>query len=291
MSRPYEAPEAPPEVVAIARYNDLVARNLRNSQVLEGLVESAGARITRATFEVLANIERRGPLRLSHLVQRMGVDQSTISRQVRPLEELGLIERTEDPDDRRAVWLTTTPVGQEVIRRVRERVNRNVEAALASWSPGDRSELGRLLDKFRSSVIELAMSAGFEDAAGADADVGVDAEGAAARDIDGRGTGKARAAGRADGGGRRTSGTSTEADAEADGDQPSRPGQSGNGGTGGDGKSSGPATATGRTVRDSKPAKATKAVKAAGAGGRTGDGARPPRGGGPRRVRGTGGAS
>jgi DNA-binding MarR family transcriptional regulator len=269
MSPPYEAPEAPPEVEAIARYNDLVARNLRNTQVLEGLVESAGARITRATFEVLANIERRGPLRLSNLVQRMGVDQSTISRQIRPLEELGLIARSEDPDDRRAVWLSTTEVGQAVILRVRKRVNRNVEAALASWSSDDRADLGRLLDKFRASVIELAMSAGFEDAVQVDPDADpVDA--------------------------------AADADSDSDSDQARR---AGNG--------SGAATATGRTVRDSKPAKAqatkatkaadankaaeatqaTKAVKAAGAGGRTGDGARPPRGGGPRRVRGTGGAS
>jgi DNA-binding MarR family transcriptional regulator len=260
MSKPYEAPAAPPEVEAIAKYNDLVTRNLRNSQVLEGLVESAGARITRATFEVLANIERRGPLRLSALVARMGVDQSTISRQIRPLEELGLIERSEDPEDRRAVWVSTTEVGHDVIQRVRQRVNRNVEAALASWSAEDRSELGRLLDKFRSSVIELAVSTGFDEVPDA-------------------GTGKARA----NGAGRRPSSGRSAKASVPEADTP-----------GSNGKSPGAATATGRTVRDAKPAKATKAtkaVKAAGAGGRTGDGARPPRGGGPRRVRGTGGAS
>jgi DNA-binding MarR family transcriptional regulator len=160
---------APPEVVAVARYNELVTKNLRNSRVLPGMAEQAGVRLTRATFEVLAVIHRHGPLRVSELVQRVAVDQSTVSRQVRPLEELGLVARSEDPADRRVAWLDVTDTGRDVMRSIRRRVDRNVEAALASWSPADRETFGKLLERFRQSVLDLAAAQAFEGPADADA--------------------------------------------------------------------------------------------------------------------------
>jgi|SoiMethySBSTD1v2_1073268.scaffolds.fasta_scaffold1160154_2 DNA-binding MarR family transcriptional regulator len=160
-----DLPDAPPEVVAVARYNELVTKNLRNTRVLPDLAEEAGARLTRATFEVLAVVHRHGPIRVSELVPRIGVDQSTISRQIRPLEELGLIARSEDPSDRRVVWLDATEAGQEMMLSIRRRVNRNVEAALASWSAADRETFGKLLERFRQSVLDLAAAQAFEAAA------------------------------------------------------------------------------------------------------------------------------
>jgi DNA-binding MarR family transcriptional regulator len=162
-----DQPDASPEVLAIARYNELITKNLRNSRVLSNLVEkSGGTKLTRATFELLAVIHRYGPLRVSELVQRVGVDQSTVSRQVRPLEDLGLVFRSEDAADRRVVWLDTTDAGRDVMLETRRRVNRNVEAALASWSQADRETLGKLLERFRQSVLDLAAEAqAFEDSA------------------------------------------------------------------------------------------------------------------------------
>ena len=157
-----DQPEAPPEVIAVARYNELVTKNLRNSRVLPDMAERAGARLTRATFELLALIYRHGPLRVSELVQRVGVDQSTVSRQIRPLEDLGLVARSEDAADRRVVWLDVTDAGADVMRDIRRRVSRNVEAALASWSPADRETFGKLLERFRQSVLDLAAAQAFE---------------------------------------------------------------------------------------------------------------------------------
>ena len=158
-----DQPDASPEVLAVARYNELVTKNYRNTRVLPGLAAQSGSsRLTRATFEMLAVIHRYGPLRVSELVQRVGVDQSTVSRQIRPLEELGLVVRSEDPADRRVVWLDATGSGIDLMLKVRRRVNRNVEAALASWSPADRETFGKLLERFRQSVLDLASAQAFE---------------------------------------------------------------------------------------------------------------------------------
>jgi DNA-binding MarR family transcriptional regulator len=157
-----DQPDASPEVLAVARYNELVTKNYRNTRVLSELAEQQGSRLTRATFELLAVIHRYGPLRVSELVQRVGVDQSTVSRQIRPLEELGMVARSEDPDDRRVAWLDVTDHGRKVMLGVRRRVNHNVEAALATWSPADRETFGKLLERFRQSVLDLAATHGFE---------------------------------------------------------------------------------------------------------------------------------
>jgi DNA-binding MarR family transcriptional regulator len=168
-----DQPDASPEVLAVARYNELITKSYRNARVLPGLAErSGGKRLTRATFELLAVIHRYGPLKVSELVQRVGVDQSTVSRQIRPLEELGLAVRSEDPSDRRVAWLDVTDAGRDLMLKVRSRVNRNVEAALTTWSPADRETFGKLLERFRQSVLDLTATQALDDDAPSDAGTG-----------------------------------------------------------------------------------------------------------------------
>jgi DNA-binding MarR family transcriptional regulator len=145
-----------PELLAVSNYNDLVTRNFRSTRVMEHLVAVAGVPLTRATLDVLTVINRFGSLPVSKLARRMSVDQSTVSRQIRPLEDNGLIVRTEDPADRRVAVLEMTEAGREVIQRVRQVVYRNIDTALASWSPADRELFGDLLERFRQSVLDLA---------------------------------------------------------------------------------------------------------------------------------------
>jgi DNA-binding MarR family transcriptional regulator len=71
---------------------------------------------TKAMYAVVA----AGPLRMSELAHRIGVSSSTATGQVDRLVELGLLERREDPADRRQVVVTATAHGAEVLERFRE---------------------------------------------------------------------------------------------------------------------------------------------------------------------------
>jgi DNA-binding MarR family transcriptional regulator len=53
-----------------------------------------------------------GPLRLNDLAQRMGTSAPTASRAVDALESLGLVTRTADPDDRRALRIELSRPGR-----------------------------------------------------------------------------------------------------------------------------------------------------------------------------------
>jgi DNA-binding MarR family transcriptional regulator len=155
---PDHAEPFPRELAAISAYNDLVAQSARSPRVLGRLVRAAGVPLTRATLDVLVVISRHRSITVSSLARRLDVDQSTVSRQIRPLEHHGLISRTEGPADRRVASLAVTSAGRAALDRVQRVVHRDLEAALASWSSADRQQLGELLDRFRRCLLELPVA-------------------------------------------------------------------------------------------------------------------------------------
>ena len=73
-----------------------------------------------AAYGLLALLQDAGPLRASDLVTRLGLDKSTVSRQIASLVELGLVDRAADPADGRAQVLTPSRVGSSRLASIRE---------------------------------------------------------------------------------------------------------------------------------------------------------------------------
>ncbi|WP_311258636.1 MarR family transcriptional regulator [Microbacterium sp. WCS2018Hpa-9] len=70
-------------------------------------------------YKLLAFIERAGTANAHELADRFELDKSVISRQVRMLEELGLIESRADERDGRLRVLTPTPAACTVLAELR----------------------------------------------------------------------------------------------------------------------------------------------------------------------------
>jgi DNA-binding MarR family transcriptional regulator len=100
-----------------------------------------------AAYGLLALLEDTGPLRASDLVTRLGLDKSTVSRQVSTLVDLGLVERAADPADGRAQVLTPSPEGSARLAAIREVRRARWEADLASWPAEDVATLAELLGR------------------------------------------------------------------------------------------------------------------------------------------------
>jgi DNA-binding MarR family transcriptional regulator len=109
-------------------------------------------RVDRAAYGCLARITDMGPLRMSELAGILCVDLSTVSRQVRALEDLGLLRRTPEPDDRRASLLEPTDDGRALVDSVKTAFSQLMEAALADWSERDRRTLTTLLTRLASDL-------------------------------------------------------------------------------------------------------------------------------------------
>ncbi|MGY1771403.1 MarR family winged helix-turn-helix transcriptional regulator [Blastococcus sp. SYSU D00813] len=101
-----------------------------------------------AAYGLLALLADAGPLRATDLVVRLGLDKSTVSRQVSSLVDLGLVSREADPTDGRAQVLTPSPQGAAQLARIREARRARWEEDLSHWPVEDVARLGELLGRF-----------------------------------------------------------------------------------------------------------------------------------------------
>jgi DNA-binding MarR family transcriptional regulator len=117
------------------------------------LLREAGVSLDRALFPLLVLIQRRGPLAVGELADRVGRDYTTVSRQVAKLEQLGLVARRAGKADRRVTEAVVTEKGQamsEMLDAARERLAGN---ALTGWSEHDLEDLARLLRRFADNLM------------------------------------------------------------------------------------------------------------------------------------------
>ncbi|GAA1464857.1 MarR family winged helix-turn-helix transcriptional regulator [Microbacterium thalassium] len=96
-------------------------------------------------YKVFTVIARRESITLSTLADVLAADKGQTSRAVRELEELGLVQRTPDPADRRSQLISPTPMGLERLAAARAPQERSLLAALEDWSVDDIDDLARML--------------------------------------------------------------------------------------------------------------------------------------------------
>jgi DNA-binding MarR family transcriptional regulator len=103
---------------------------------------------TKAVYLVLA----AGPLRMSELAARLGVTSSTATGAVDRLVELRLLERHEDPADRRQVVVTATPSAADTLEHFRELNTRRMREILGRLTPTDLGTVERAMVILESTV-------------------------------------------------------------------------------------------------------------------------------------------
>jgi DNA-binding MarR family transcriptional regulator len=110
-----------------------------------------------AQGRLLSTIEDQGAARISDLANLDHCSQPTMTMQVRRLEDAGLVTRSPDPDDARAVLIRITPKGVQTLARARADRAAVVDPAIARLDPEDRQTLAaavrvmqRLLDNAAS---------------------------------------------------------------------------------------------------------------------------------------------
>ena len=100
---------------------------------------TADRELSLTTASTLATLDRDGPQRLSDLAVREGVTQPSMTALVTRLERDGLAVRGDDPTDRRAVLVTLTDAGREVLLSRRTRRATRLAALLDHLGPEDRA--------------------------------------------------------------------------------------------------------------------------------------------------------
>ena len=98
-----------------------------------------------AAYGLLARLDEMGRLRATELAAYIGVGKATMSRQLRALEDLGLVAREPDPADGRAWLVALTDDGRRRVGQVREARRARYVSQLAHWDRREVAELARLL--------------------------------------------------------------------------------------------------------------------------------------------------
>ncbi|MFD7580111.1 MarR family winged helix-turn-helix transcriptional regulator [Kitasatospora sp. NPDC059811] len=105
-------------------------------------------------YSMLGYIEQTGRVRVTDVGVHFAVGKATVSRQIRALEELGLVARETDPLDRRAALVSLTEDGRRRYLAARDVRMRRVRELLGSWSPEDVDRFAVLLHRFNDVIGE-----------------------------------------------------------------------------------------------------------------------------------------
>jgi DNA-binding MarR family transcriptional regulator len=128
--------------------------------------QSSGASIARrvhpeldaSAYPLLAHIAEQPGARGSDLATFFGVGRATVSRQLSRLVELGLVERTVDPDDSRGQRIHLTPDGAARLDRARSSRVAMLEGALATWETEEVTQLASLLNRYSADIVAWKQS-------------------------------------------------------------------------------------------------------------------------------------
>jgi DNA-binding MarR family transcriptional regulator len=100
-----------------------------------------------ASYALLVHLYETGPVRAAEIVERTGLDKSTVSRQIARLEELGLLERAVDSADGRARIVQLTETGHDRLAAVRADRRRLLRQRMEDWSTEDMQTFSTLLER------------------------------------------------------------------------------------------------------------------------------------------------
>jgi len=102
-------------------------------------------------LKLLRLLARLGPTHASAAADLLGADRSIISRQVKQLEELGLVELRVDANDGRARFIVVTPIALERMASAVGPGQTLMHSALEGWPEADLHQFANYLKRLNTS--------------------------------------------------------------------------------------------------------------------------------------------
>jgi len=156
-SSPDGRPDAGPDGTApevIARVELGLAQLLRRAErtTAATTARTGGHDLDRSGYLLLHALRDGGPQHVRALADRLGIDASTVTRQVVALERAGHVVRSRDTTDRRAVVVTATPSGRRALDAQRRRRAITYTTVLEDWPADDRALLADLVERLNADL-------------------------------------------------------------------------------------------------------------------------------------------
>lgn len=114
--------------------------------------EASCCGITLTQCHLLTEIGWAGAASLNTLSERLGVDKSTMSRNIEILVTDGLVSRTTDPDNRRAVTIMLTDAGRQLFDQVEVSMTQFYETLFHALPADKRSQVLESLEILLAAI-------------------------------------------------------------------------------------------------------------------------------------------
>jgi len=88
---------------------------------------------------------------INGLAELVGLDATTVTRQIATMETEGLVRRRRDPRDRRVSLVELTALGRRRMDAVRTARESRITELVGDWSADDQA-FGRLLGRFNEAI-------------------------------------------------------------------------------------------------------------------------------------------
>jgi DNA-binding MarR family transcriptional regulator len=108
---------------------------------------AVGAVVSRAGYAVLRSLDEAGELTMTEIARECAMDPATAARQVKALEDDGLVERRSADRDARLSVVRLSVAGKAVHRRIVAVRTAYMQEVLREWPAEDRRALGRLVER------------------------------------------------------------------------------------------------------------------------------------------------
>ena len=104
------------------------------------------------SYSIMGALMDSGPCRASDLVEMFSIDKGAVSRHLQFLLELGFVERTPDPDDRRAAIIAISAEGIRRIEEISAQRRQQVGASLTDWTDAELQQFVSSLARYNSDL-------------------------------------------------------------------------------------------------------------------------------------------
>ena len=118
---------------------------------------AVGLGVTRAQWKVLFKLTRKPGLRQVELADMLDIEPITLTRILDRLQEAGLIERSSDPDDRRAWRLHVTAKARPLVEKLQAIADEMTADAFAGIDPKDIQTTRQVLALVRERAGQFAV--------------------------------------------------------------------------------------------------------------------------------------
>jgi DNA-binding MarR family transcriptional regulator len=115
--------------------------------------ECCGEQVSMAQSHLLLEVRRSGTPSMQQVAEALGMDVTTFSRQVKNLEERGLIVKAMSPEDRRVNLLGLTENGVRVLEKIDTYMETKIGQLFSSMTLFERDTVVRSLGLLNEALV------------------------------------------------------------------------------------------------------------------------------------------